>query len=115
MDRADIYAAMDQDEQDADEAAALARPLINTGTLNLHGGKSVPIAVGDKNIDVATLAYVQRLEKIVQEQGLALKKQERLLRSFAQMARANRSIGASNHNRLNEVSHELDQKIDRRD
>lgn len=115
MDRADIYAAMDQDEEDAADAAEMARPLIHGGTLNLHGGKSAPLVVGEKVIDVATLVYVQRLEKLVQEQGLALKKQERLLRSFAQMARANRSIGASNHNRLNEVAHELDQKIDRRD
>jgi hypothetical protein len=114
-DRADIYAAMGDEDDDAADAAMMAKPLISGGTLNLHGGKSVPVIVGDKSIDAATLAYVQRLEKIVQEQGLAIKKQERLLRSFAQMTRHNRTLAANTHNRLTEVSHELDSKIDRRD
>ena len=115
MERSDIYAAMDEQTEDAEDAAYLAKPLIVGGILNLNGGKSVPVTVGERTIDAATLAYVQRLEKVVQEQGLAIKKQERLLRSFAQMTKNNRTLSAASHNRLNEHSRELEQKIDRRD
>ncbi len=115
MDRSEIYAAMDQQTDDDEDAAYLAKPLIGGGILNLNGGKSVPVQVGEKTIDAATLAYVQKLEKIVHEQGLALKKQERLLKSFVQMTKTTRTQAAASHNRLNEVSRELDQKIDRRD
>jgi hypothetical protein len=114
-DRADIYAAMEADEDAASDEARLNKPLVNPAHFNLTGGQSVPFPIGDKTIDVATLAYVRRLERIVQTQDIAIKKMERMFRALEQSLRQTRTVANNGQARLAEVARDLDQKIDRRD
>lgn len=114
-DRADIYAAMEADEEAASDEARLSKPMVNPAHLNLFGGQSIPVPVGDKMIDVATLAYVRRLERIVQTQDLAIKKMERMFRALEQSLRQTRTVANNGQSRLTEMSRDLEQKIDRRD
>lgn len=112
---ADIYAAMAEDDEAESDAARLNKPLVNPAHLNLQGGQSVPFPVGDRTIDVATLAYVRRLERVVQTQDLAIKKMERMFRALEQSLRQTRTVANNGQSRLAEMSRDLEQKIDRRD
>lgn len=111
---ADIYAAMAADEEDAEDERLMSRPLIQGGLVNLHG-RSVPVQVGDKTVEVATSAYVARLENIVREQKLAIQKQERLIKALGQMIRAQKSTTGHHADNINSIKRDLDYKIDRRD
>lgn len=110
MDRADIYAAMAEMEDDAADAAALDKPLVRPQTLNLQGGASVDV----NGVDVATLAYVKRLEKIIVQQTVEMSKQARSIRALEQSLRQVRTIANNHSGRFADISRELDQKIDRR-
>lgn len=112
--RADIYAAMAEDEDEAEDARHYAKPLISGGAVNLTG-KTVQVQVGDKMVEVATGAYVRRLEQIVQEQDRAMKRQERLLRALGALVRQQRTAANHHATKINDVQRSLDNKIDRRD
>lgn len=112
---ADIYAAMADGEEEENAARAMDKPLINPGQLNLFGGKSAPLVVGSTVVDVATLAYVQRLEKIVQTQDQAIKKLERTARAMEQSLRQTRTVANNGQGRLAEIARELDSKVNKRD
>jgi hypothetical protein len=111
---ADIYAAMAAEDDAAEDDAEASKPLIGGGLINLHG-RSVPVQVGDKTVDVPTMAYVGRLENIVREQKLALQKQERLLRALGQIIRQQKAASGHHVDTINAMRRELDHKIDRRD
>jgi hypothetical protein len=112
---ADIYAAMADDEDDAADNRMMSRPLIGGGgTVNLVG-RTVPVTVGDKTVDVPTMAYISRLEAIVHAQKLALEKTNRMMRMLEQMLRQQKTALAHHANNINDMGREIDYKIDRRD
>lgn len=114
MDRSEIYAAMADEEDDATDTVIASRPLISGGITNLKG-KSVSITVEGKAVDVATAAYVGRLEEVVMQQKMILEKQGRLLRALEQLLRQQKGGQAQHAAVINDLRRELEQKIDRRD
>lgn len=108
--RAEILAAMAADDEDEFE---------ETGTSETSFGvdgnaRMATIRVGDKSVQVPTLAYVTSLENIIRAQSRELKKHERQFARISAALRNQRMTSNQQNNELNTVWQELDSKIDRR-
>ena len=114
MDRADIYAAMAAQEDEADDAAMLEKPMVNPSVFNLHGGAGSKLVIDDRTVEVANLVYVQRLEQLLREQDIRLKKMDRVIHSLGVELRQQRQTINKQSGRLLEMSGDIDNKIDRR-
>jgi hypothetical protein len=111
MDRIDIYAAMDAVEQEEQDEQERARPLVRPTTLNFQGGMSVEV----DGVPVATLGYVKRLERIIADQNIEMKKMARQIKLLTQGQRQHRTIVNNHTGRFADIHRDLEGKIDRRD
>jgi hypothetical protein len=73
------------------------------------------IAVGIVGYDVPTPEYVESLEKRLVQQERVIMEQGRALKRFEIMLNALRTALSKQGRSVNDMSHELDRKIDRRD
>lgn len=111
-DRAAIYAAMAEEDDNTDitddERKRLFSPLFGSPA-------SIPVVVGDRSVDVATIAYVKRLERLLIQQGIEIKKLHAAMRAMSISQRQNTLQLHAQNNITNDLKHELDNKVDRRD
>lgn len=98
--RAAIYAAMDEDDNESIQTINTIVP--NKGVL--VDGTPVP-----------TLEYVRHLERVIKTQDENIKRIERQLARVTSLLRTHRSSIHGQNSRINDVARELEQKIDRRD
>lgn len=106
--RADIYAAMIDDDDDGAPASNVITSTENTKNFTT-------ILVNDSKVQVPTLEYVRRLEQTITTQNALLQKLERQLNRVNSLLRNHRSTIHGQANRINDVIRDLDSKIDRRD
>ena len=108
---ADIYAAMIEDEDDdADKLLVTKKVVAPFGARN-----SVPVQHGEQTVEAATLAYVQQLERIVNQQRAEIRKLDRMVRTLGFMVKNQRDHANASTRVLQDVRRELDNKYDRRD
>ncbi len=106
--RAALYAAMREIEDETDDeddklSQEFHVPKSSKDVATLAGGTMVP-----------TLAYIQKLEQIVKQQQKTIDRHERSFARLASAIRGNRSSLQQQSSRVNDLSRDLDNKIDRR-
>ena len=105
--RAALYAAMremeDEPDEDGNPSQEFHVPTSSKDVATLAGGTMVP-----------TLAYIQKLEQIVTQHQKTIDRHERSFARLASAIRGNRSSLQQQSSRVNDISRDLDNKIERR-
>lgn len=106
--RTALLAAMYDPEEEKTDKKTL-QPLEPTGK------KSRRVVMGAVKYDVPTVEYVEQLEKRVIELERRIQIQDRISRKFDMMISRLTQALRNHGSVVNEISHSLDNKIDRRD
>jgi hypothetical protein len=108
-DRLALYAGMyGNDDEDEGEIAPIV-PREN------RKGKSVSVLVDGHPVEVVTRSYVDYLETVIEKQKLEIQKLGRMLRIVERNVRQQRAATNMHVGHLNDIRHDLENKIDRRD
>ncbi len=103
--------AMYQHEDDGQSLSPQAEPTMNASGL----GKIQRIVIGAVAIDVPSMAYVEHLERSFADCRRELAEQKHAIARLQAAVNQLRHALRANAGHINDLSREMDQKIDRRD